>query len=220
MTPEKDAAQFGRILSALYALYHPRLPLSDEVRHIWWILLSPYPFEEVHQACVAFMRHTDMGHFAPQPADVIKLIEGSTESRALQAWQQVVMAVRRHGPYRSIRFEDPWIHAASQSLGGWVAVCGVPESEWPFTKNAFLTQYKAYTVAPPQDIPPVLLGLTQQDCQRLGRPVTEPPCLVAKPPRAAIVARASDFLEAPASPVASDEDIDANYQRGALSHAR
>ena len=46
----------------------------------------------------------------PTPADLIVLIQGDRHSHALNAWGQVVTAIRTVGRYDSVVFDNPIIH--------------------------------------------------------------------------------------------------------------
>jgi len=68
-----------------------------------------------------------------------------TEDRSLLAWDRVLEAIREHGGYQTVKFDDPAIHAAIRSCGGWVALCEQPTEQMvTWTKKAFCDSYRAH----------------------------------------------------------------------------
>jgi hypothetical protein len=85
---------------------------------------------------------TEHGQFPPKPADIMRQISGDSGSRSQVAWQRVTDAVKRHGPYASVVFDDPTIHAAVEAVGGWTELGRINEQEWVFVGNRFMQFYK------------------------------------------------------------------------------
>lgn len=177
-----DMRTFGSILADVYALL--RQDCSDGVRRLWWQALKPYPIEAVQQAFAQHICNPDVGQYLPKPADIIRVLTGSSEERALRAWSDVDCAVRTRGPYVSVVFDDPLTHAVIAAMGGWVTLCRKSVDEWPFVQKDFVTRYKGYVNHPPASYPRCLIGLTDADHQRRGLPSPRPPTLIGSPERA------------------------------------
>lgn len=65
-------------------------------------------------------------------------------NRAIAAFAELAKAVSRHGPYKTIRFNDPLMNQTIQDLGGWVRVCETPDSVWyDFFRKRFIETYVA-----------------------------------------------------------------------------
>ena len=127
-------------------------------------LLRDYALEDVARAVFQHLRNPDTGQFAPKPADVIRMLQGSSEDRSMQAWSKVDRAVRTVGPYRSVAFDDPLIHRVIAEMGGWIAFGGKSENDWPFVANEFRNRYRGYAargVTP--DYPPYLVGIAEME---------------------------------------------------------
>lgn len=108
-------------------------PTAEGMRYAF-ALLEDLPLDAVLRALV---QHGRESVFAPKPADIRRLSQGSAEDRARMAFQAVLDAAATHGVYRSVRFRDPRIHYAIQHMGGWEIV-----GEWtlevlPFREKDF-----------------------------------------------------------------------------------
>lgn len=161
-----DRKAFAEALGDVYALY--RADLSPGVMRIWWAALQAYDLPAVREALGRHAVNPDTGQFLPKPADVVKMLGGSTLDAAMVAWSKVESAVQRCGAYATVAFDDPLIHRVLDEMGGWVQVCKGTMKEWPFTQREFENRYRAHrvrSVVPPY--PPVLLGLI--DGENMGR---------------------------------------------------
>lgn len=83
--------------------------------------------------------------FFPKPAELIEFIRGDSGSSALVAWETLSIAMQRHGPYRSVLFDDGRIARVVKALGGWKEVCSWLTKDIPYRRNEFM---KLYTSAP------------------------------------------------------------------------
>jgi len=153
-----------------------KLELTTEIFKIWMMALDPYPFEDIRKA---FNRFIVTESRMPMPADIIANIRGSERDLALTALVKVETAVRRHGAYATVVFDDPGIHAAITGLGGWIRLCGLSEAELIWWRKEFRERYEhwAKTGAPEEEIPPFLPGLFELANMEAGYP-PPPPALV------------------------------------------
>jgi hypothetical protein len=107
----------------------------------------------------------DNGQFIPKPADLVKLMQGSTADSAMQAWTKLDFAVRCVGVYASVSFDDPIINVVINDMGGWVKFGTKSVDEWPFVSNEFVKRYRAYKTqnALPRSSPDHLPGRIEMD---------------------------------------------------------
>lgn len=128
---------------------------------LWFKVLEKYDYAAIEQAMFLFLQNPDNGQFMPQPADLIRMMGGTTADKALQAWAKVDRAVRTTGPYQTVDFGDKLIHAVISDMGGWVKLCEKNEKEWPFVAKEFENRYRGYKTVP-QSIqsPEVCIGIS------------------------------------------------------------
>ncbi len=154
-----DRTKFAEALAAVYALY--RVELSQSVAAMWWRALEAYDVAPVLDALTRHARNPDTGQFLPKPADVVKMIEGSTADTALLAWAKVLQGLRAVGTYDSVVFDDPIIHRVLEDLGGWVALGRQPEKDLPFFEKRFRDAYRAWRMRGLIDWPRRLAGIIE-----------------------------------------------------------
>ncbi len=156
---QSDAARFRELVQGVYSFY--RREVSDFQLNVWWHALKQLDYEAVKDAFNRHLLNPDNGQFEPKPADIVKLIGGGTQDRALVAWSKFELAVQFVGSWDTVVFDDPIIHAVAQDMGGWVELCGKPEKEWPFLRNEFVQRYRAYAMRPLVSYPAKLIGQTE-----------------------------------------------------------
>ena len=69
--------------SCLAAIYDK--PVTPLVLEAWFMALSAYPLEEIETAFGRHLVNPDTGQYPPKPADLVRLIDGGSEGRALVA---------------------------------------------------------------------------------------------------------------------------------------
>lgn len=144
MKPE-DKKRFGAVMNGLGATYGKELttPLVD----LYWRAMEEMTIEQVEAAAAKMLTDQDQ-KFWPRPADFLK--HSGTPSReelALDAWGSLLDAIREHGAYTSVKFDDPALGATVRVLGGWVRLCDTPaEQMHAFTRSAFLKAYEVHAV--------------------------------------------------------------------------
>lgn len=183
---DPDIPQLTEMLSALADLY--RVKLSRPMLEIWIAAMRPYEIAAVRSALSWHATHGEAGQFMPKPADVVRHIEGSTQDRALGAWNKVFDAIRLVGPWTTVAFDDSLIHVVVRDMGGWQDLCMVTNDELPFKQREFITLYRSYAAR--GEIPvriPRLTGYADQENQKNGY-AAQPPALVGDRKRAASVA--------------------------------
>lgn len=145
---------------------------------VWWMALKGYDLAAITEAFNRHLMNPDSGQFAPKPADIVRMLQGSTQDAALTAWAKVDKAVRSIGPYQSVVFDDPLIHAVLHDMGGWIALSQKTEDEWPFVAKEFENRYRGFKsrgIVP--EYSGVMVGLGEAHNRKGGFNV-EPPMLI------------------------------------------
>lgn len=162
--------------------------VSSLLLETYWQCLKVYPFAQVKQAILNTLQNPDRQKWGmPTPADLIVLIQGDSHSHALNAWGQVVMAIRTVGRYDSVVFDNPIIHCVIRDMGGWVYLCQQPEKELPFLRHEFEKRYRDYQAKPLTSYPRSLKGSLEHDNQVQGSHNPPDPILIGDVKRALIV---------------------------------
>lgn len=184
MKPE-DQAQFVTLLSGVHAFY--RQDVSDFAIQVWWQAMRPYDFAAVNDALSRHCINPDNGQFMPKPADVVRMLQGSSRDSALVAWSKVDRAVRTVGTYESVIFDDPLIHVVISDMGGWIGLGSKKEDEWAFVGKEFETRYRGYSSRSEcPEYQKVLVGVTQAQNEQMGYR-SLPPRLIGNHARAQLV---------------------------------
>ncbi len=176
-----DMPQFALSLAELGEIYAKNI--SEFLTDIYWKALEGFELQDVKKALRAHIYNPDCGQYFPKPADIIRFIEGSGETKALKAWAVVEKAIHCVGSYQSIAFDDPLIHAVLEDMGGWVKLCSVKLDEFPFRANEFQKRYMGFLIKKPERHPKYLAGITEIDNVKNGFEVTAP-VLVGDPKKA------------------------------------
>lgn len=159
---DNDKKMFASIMYPLGKIYD--LALEDKyIMRVWFEALSDLSIEEVGKAVSAYLKSPDFGTYKPKPADIIKMIQGTSLDKSFQAWSKVESAARRVGSYQTVVFDDPIIHRVIEDMGGWVDLCQKNESELPFVAKEFTARYKGFSVRGEMPVHPTrLYGLTDR----------------------------------------------------------
>jgi len=171
-----DASEFGAMLTAIAGLYGR--DVSPAVTALYWGALQMFDLAAVRQAFDRHVKNPDAGMFMPKPADLIRMLQGSTQDAAFAAWTKVEKAIRRVGGHDDVVFDDALIHAVIDDMGGWVKLCDVKEDELPFRAKEFENRYRGY--AQRREVPsyePVLIGRANTHNAKGGYRLS-PPALV------------------------------------------
>lgn len=176
-----DMPQFALSLAELGEIYAKNI--SEFLTDIYWKALEGFELQDVKKALRAHIYNPDCGQYFPKPADIIRFIEGSGETKALRAWTTAEKAIHQVGSYESIAFDDPLIHAVLEDMGGWVKLCSVKLDELPFRANEFQKRYMGFLIKKPERHPKYLAGITEIDNVKNGFEVTAP-VLVGDPKKA------------------------------------
>lgn len=154
---QTDFKEFCELLDAVSEQYKP---ISDGAKALYWQGLVDFDLSAIKQAMFRHIRNPDNGQFMPKIADIVRMLQGSTQDSALAAWAKVDQAVRRVGTQMSVAFDDPLIHKVIQDMGGWLGLGQRQESEWPFVAKEFENRYRGFKARNEKvEYPKMLIGL-------------------------------------------------------------
>lgn len=165
----RDLAKVMQPVSELYGKN-----LTSEVLNLWFGLLNSYSIEDIQNAFSLYLQTESR---MPLPADILKILRGSEEDRALAALIKVEEAMERHGGYATVVFDDPIIHAVISELGGWSRSCRQTEKDFTWWEKDFRERYRhhlRYGSGIPTDVPPRLLGILDEKNLPLGEQPQKP----------------------------------------------
>jgi hypothetical protein len=183
---EHDRGNFYALMTGLFEMYGKRA--SPELLEIYFGALTAYDLADLARAANHHALDPDQGQFMPKPADFVRHIDGSKETRAMRAWSLVERAVRQVGQYVSVTFDDPVIHRVIEDMGGWVDLCSTKtEKDFEFRGIEFGKRYQGYVLqGGVTEWQPRLIGLEEADCASRKLPLPSPK-LIGNPERAKMV---------------------------------
>jgi len=182
---QNDFDGFVDIIQAVSEQYGKRL--SDSVIALYWQGLKDFELSAVRDALGRHLRNTDTGQFMPKIADIIRMLQGSSQDAAFSAWTKVDKAVRRVGPHESVVFDDPIIHRVLHDMGGWLGICDKTDEDWPFVAKEFENRYRGFKSRNERvDYQAKLIGLCEASNSREGKKIA-PPVLIGDTEKAAQV---------------------------------
>ena len=148
MTPQQKP-EFILTLCAIGEMF--KRDITETIIEIYWKIFERFEMESFKQAASRVMMKE---RFFPVPAVILDEIVGTDEDNALKAWEQIKYALRAHGAYESVIFEDGKIGAIIESFGGWPQFCMLKETEIDSFKRAeFIKLYKALSQRDPKLLP-------------------------------------------------------------------
>ena len=114
--------------------------ISAVLMETYWQTLFPFSDPDCQ---AAFKQIIASKKFFPKPADFLEILQGKPDDdKPSLAWAMVDRAVRRIGPYDSVKFPDPVIHSVIESMGGWVAFQNCSEADWKWKRKDFESLYR------------------------------------------------------------------------------
>jgi hypothetical protein len=174
---DQDRKPFFELIANVAAFY--RQDFSKFAGGVWWEAMKPYDFNAVADALNRHCVNPDVGQFMPKPADVVRMLQGSTQDSALVAWAKVDRAIRTVGTHRSVAFDDPLVHRVLVEMGGWIQLGAKTDDDWPFLKNEFVNRYRGYRGrSEVPEYPPVLIGVAEAQNSQQSLAHREPPTLI------------------------------------------
>ncbi len=162
----RDKGAFAALITDVLGFY--RQDASEFALSVWWEACKGADMEQIRKALNAHAVHPEKGQFPPKPADIVRELGGTFTDRALIAWGRVSRAMSDVGAYASVDFGDPVIHAVVRELGGWSAICRVPNDEQQFLQKRFCDFHRTYTTrGAPREAPLQLQG--ESDTQNAAK---------------------------------------------------
>lgn len=206
-----DRPEFFAMIADVYAFY--KSDFSEFAGRVWWEAMLPYDFAAVADALNRHCVNPDSGQYLPKPADVVRMLAGSTQDAALVAWSKVDRAVREVGTYRSVVFDDPVIHRVVTDMGGWVPLGAKGEDEWPFVRTEFVNRYRGYRMrSETPEYLPVLIGISDASNSKAGFACAAPTLIGSAEAAKAVLANGSD------RPLLGVTQLDANSTKLLLAN--
>lgn len=184
MKPTEQKA-FFELLADVMSLYSKEI--TPFIARIFWESLMRFDFDDVSRAFTVHAQDPDHGQFAPKIADIIRQLEGSTQTQGMRAWSKVERALRSVGQYQSVAFDDPLIHAVIDGMGGWVALCLTAVDQLPFRAREFERSYSAFRLRREMpSYPSHLVGRAESENRMRGYAIAAT-VLIGDPQRALLV---------------------------------
>lgn len=142
MSKEEDFSEFVKVYRALYQM-KGRTP-TDTMAKMMFAGLQEYSLLQVKKGFLSYMKDTTQAKSwaGMEPSDIIRHMGGGGDEKSSLAWSQLVSAIRRFGPYKSIVMEDKIALTAVSRIGGWVNLCNQLEKSLVFKRNDFVREYK------------------------------------------------------------------------------
>lgn len=165
----EDREQLTAMLAKVMSIYSKQI--TTGFVDVFFDALSAYDIESVRRGLNAHVQNPDSGQFPPKPADIVRLIDGTSADQGMQAWSRVDKAVRQVGPYQSVVFDDPIIHRVLEEMGGWMKLCSTPSlDDYKFAGLEFARRYRAFVIAGGvgSEYPRHLIGLAEAENGNAG----------------------------------------------------
>ncbi len=154
-----DKAAFAKLILTAANKYNREF--SENFLEIYWHCLRKFSLNDVQRAFINHFQNPDNGHFMPQPSDIIRILQGDSQTQALEAWSKVMQAISQVGAYSSIVFDDFLIHVVISDMGRWPALCLQTQEELKFRGHEFQKRYRGYLLKRPQQYPNRLIGIIE-----------------------------------------------------------
>lgn len=141
---KSDKEQFATALSGMAEIF--RSDLSAVALGGYWSALNDLTvaaFRKGVESCLRSCR------FMPAPAEIRSHSAGEPKAKAVGAWETVIGAIRSHGGWASVIFDDRAITNAVLSLGGWKHLTGLGgDALHVWARKEFLNAYRPSTAEP------------------------------------------------------------------------
>jgi Domain of unknown function (DUF6475) len=171
-----DKKRFAACLLGMSEIYNREI--SQSVVSMWWEALKSWDVQAVEAAFAKHIKSPDIGQFMPKPADIVRMLVGTSADGSQIAWAKVDRAVRTVGTYSTVAFDDPLIHRVLQDMGGWIAIGMKDDEAWPFVANEFRNRYQGYRSRDEMpEYPTVMIGIAEANNNKLGHK-SPPPTLI------------------------------------------
>lgn len=146
MSAERDEHTKLAILDGLAEFFGAELSVAAKDLYLEAVAgLTPRQMTEGAAEVVRSAEYPRM----PLPGELIKAVAGSREQQGQRAWAAVERLASVCGSVQCVVFDDPAIHYAVESLGGWHRWGLWETTETGFKRRDFLRAYDAYRPGDP-----------------------------------------------------------------------
>lgn len=155
---DKDYPEFLKTMVALAEILGPK-ELSETMLTLYWRVLKDLPTSQFKMA-VEIVAKT--AKFFPKPSEILAAVTPDMASMSVMALERVLRTIDSKGTYSSVAFDDPAIHAAIESMGGWTEFGHRELDEWlrkDFAKY-YEIHFKRIATGNFEGIPQVLIGIS------------------------------------------------------------
>lgn len=132
----KDKQVFVKTLTGIGELYDKKL--TDTLASIYWEALKDVSLPDFLSAA---NRLVLTAKFFPKPVEFRSQSVPDISAQAAIAYGKLEDAFYKHGVYKSVRFDDPVIHAVVDNLGGWITYCDTSDEDLTWYRKDFEKQY-------------------------------------------------------------------------------
>lgn len=155
-----DGVRFTAGIMALAELCDT--PMPETKLGLYFKALADLSIEQF-EAAVEILARTSCRYGMPKPVEIREAALGSPGDQAVLAWERVLTALRYHGGYVSVDFQDPVIHRVIEDLGGWPKLCDLPADpkEQAHRQQDFVKLFRVYQVKLPGRAPAYLPGRSE-----------------------------------------------------------
>lgn len=174
---QSDFEEFYAAWTSTCELISGKTP-TDGAVDLCFTVLSRFSIAEIRQALSGHLNNPESGRFIPKPADIVRQIDGDSESRALMAWSKVEGAMISAGSYRTVVFDEPEIMACIVNMGGWIRLCEMLEDDLPYRRNEFCKLYKGFVVSKPVNYPSKFIGRQEAHNRQDNKKFVTPPTMI------------------------------------------
>lgn len=176
---EAEIESLVSLVAEVYAFY--KTDFSKFAAGVWVQSMKPFDLSAVQQAMNRHCMNPDSGQYCPKPADIVRMLGGTSQDSALSAWSKVERTLTHKGTWVSVVFDDALIHRVLSDMGGWIPLGSKKTDELPFVRNEFVTRYRGYRMRSENpEYPRVLIGSAEAGNAQNNKPIA-PPVLVGNP---------------------------------------
>lgn len=163
---DTDKQEFRSMMMAAGEVYGKEI--TKPLLQMYFAALNAMTIQQAQAAMMAHMQNPDNGQFFPKPADLLRVVigtskqqEAAVEDRASIAWACIVRDVRRLGSYGTLSLDDKQALAAVKAIGGWRDLCMCEESKMEWKRKEFIRMYETFERTPLEALPSSLPGLIE-----------------------------------------------------------
>src|SRR5690242_1499594 len=103
-----EKKQFAQVMMGIGVMYHTSI--TEPLLELYWENLKRFELSRVVAAINTHINHPESGQYLPKIANLVRILEGSYHTKALQAWHKVITAIQSKGCYSTVVFDDAIIH--------------------------------------------------------------------------------------------------------------